>query len=192
MCRRSTGRCSAVALTSCCFPGCSKVFPHGTECSIHPDYWANLTPQQRRPHVSAHNDIRKRTLDRANHRCQIRYPLICIFVATEVDRIDNEWGYKTPGNTAAACSACHGRKTQWEAHTAQGHDVEHLKPPNHHAPVPVPMPMPVQSSHVQSPAVPQRIDTTDQPKAMPSYDLDPDDILRQWREQGGHAPGTFR
>jgi hypothetical protein len=177
-----------VALTSCCFPGCSKVFPHGTECSIHPDYWANLTPQQRRPHVSAHNDIRKRTLARANHRCQIRYPLICVIVATEVDRIDNEWGYRTPGNTAAACAACHARKTQWEAHTAQGHDVEHLRPPNY-APA---VPKAVQPSHTRPPVVPKRIDTN-QPNDMPSNDCHPDDILREWRDQGGpQVPGRFR
>ena len=81
-----------------------------------------------RPHGSrgAPTHVRRRVLDRDQHRCQLRYSG-CLGVATEVDHVRNVAAVlhaggtrqqaDDPSNLAAVCSSCHSIKTAREQRT---------------------------------------------------------------------------
>lgn len=85
-------------------------------------------PPPSRPHGSrgAPTHVRRRVLDRDQHRCQLRYSG-CLGVATEVDHVRNVAAVlhaggtrqqaDDPSNLAAVCSSCHSIKTAREQRT---------------------------------------------------------------------------
>jgi rubredoxin len=123
----------------CAGIGCTAIVPKGVtrcdNCGGKP--WHDKPRNIERPNVAEHNRTRRDTHRRAGGQCQIGYPDICTGKAERTDRIDNTRGYE-PGNLQAACRKCHDRKTSYEGHLAQGHDVDHLAPPARPAPPPAP------------------------------------------------------
>jgi hypothetical protein len=100
---------------------CTKlVYDGGRKCKDHRKAWSNKGFDRRRADTAAHRKLKSDVLKRARYRCEIRYPTICLIVATEVDRIDNQKDYSL-GNCQGGCTPCHRRKTSIEGHQAQGH-----------------------------------------------------------------------
>ena len=68
--------------------------------------------------------MRNQVLNNAGHRCQIRYPGICIGTATIADHIKaTAFGgaHYDITNGQAGCEQCSRKKSSDEGHIAQGH-----------------------------------------------------------------------
>lgn len=106
----------------CGINGCTTLVPGGTNCPEHQHRWGKGNPRTKDPR---HEAWRKKVLDRAHWRCEIRYPG-CIGKANIADHIQ---ATKLGGaeydlaNGQGACRPCSDRKSSLEGHLAQGHQV---------------------------------------------------------------------
>ncbi|HEY1914252.1 MAG TPA: hypothetical protein VGH27_01640 [Streptosporangiaceae bacterium] len=84
----------------------------------------NKTPEDRRRdnqrYGAAWRRARAACLERANWRCEIRLPGVCIGAAREVDHILG--AASDPGHTRlrAACKPCHAKVTAQQGNAARG------------------------------------------------------------------------
>ena len=90
--------------------------------------WNNQTPN--RPNSHQWQKLRKTTLHRDNHTCQLNYPG-CTTTATEVDHISNltTGGTNKLDNLQAVCTNCHKQKTQHESLASR---TRHKRKPKPH------------------------------------------------------------
>lgn len=113
---------------------CGGVVQPGEECpkcggSRHKFAGGRYRSDVDRSDTAERRRLRRAVFDRAEHRCEIRYPDICLHTEQlQLDRVQREDGYSME-NTCCACRPCHARKTSWEALQAQGIDAPHLQPP---------------------------------------------------------------
>ena len=90
--------------------------------------WNNQTPN--RLPTRQWQKLRKTTLHRDNHTCQLNYPG-CTTTATEIDHKQNltTGGTNQLDNLQAVCTTCHKQKTQHESLTAR---TRHKRKPKPH------------------------------------------------------------
>jgi len=114
---------------------CLNLIRHGTHCSeCTPRPWRG--PRTRSSTVTstgAWKQLRRKVLDRDNHRCQVRGPN-CTGHATQVDHIINVaagGAELDPSNTQAVCSPCNLTKASAEGAAARRHKRTQRPTPLH-------------------------------------------------------------
>jgi 5-methylcytosine-specific restriction enzyme A len=75
--------------------------------------WSRPPPANAYAYSSGWQAIRKKVLERDGYRCQLRYAVICIGRASQVDHIvqPEAGGTDALENLRAVCRRCHARRT---------------------------------------------------------------------------------
>lgn len=104
----------------CGYQGCTVlVHPPAKRCPQHIGW--NTSPRTASAAATGRsywrNVIRPQALARDGNRCQLRFPGICLGLATEVDHITevSDGGTDSLDNAQSSCAKCHARKTAQHA-----------------------------------------------------------------------------